>query len=252
MSNRSALMLMLSSIGVALSLASCSSDDEVVEGVGGSEAGSGGQSSSVGGSTPKSTANGGTSTSAGGAGGAVTTASAGVAGAAPSATGGTTAAGGSTVAGAAGLAGAGGSGGVAGGNASAGTAGVASTDIDTLCTQLCAIQSGVKDQASADCSLGTGCTSFCVAPSDDPDLSAAAKAAYLAMLQCEVANLTVADYVCSTTAPIPSTGMRGPAAKVNTARTTPCANEICAFSCDADASMFYSDQVVLVPCGCPQ
>lgn len=261
MSNRSALMLMVSSIGVALALASCSSDDEIVEGVGGSEAGSSGRSTSVGGSTPKGTASGGTTVSIGGSGGAVTTASAGIAGTAPVVTGGATGVGGSqsttaagagtTAAGATGLAGAGGSGGVAGGNAAAGTAGVATTDVNTLCNQQCAIQSGVKDSASADCSLGATCMTHCLAPTTDEELDAGARAAYLAMLQCEVANLTAADYVCSTTAPVPATGMRGPAPYVNGAKTTPCATQICAFNCDEAAMMIYGDETVVTPCACP-
>lgn len=262
MTNRSAMVLVLSLTAIAL--ASCSSDDDPVQGVGSPVAGAAGHSSLAAGGAGKggtNPANGGTTSSFAGAGGVATTASGAVAGStsspgaggstqtAPS--GGATALAGasSSVAGSTGLAGGGAAGAATAGAAGfAGAAGSPAVSVESLCGAVCAAQSTLKDAESVDCSLGADCMSFCSAPSNDPDVPTSAKDVYLTMLKCEASSLTTADYFCSTSAPI--TSMRGPAPRVNAGKTSPCASEICAFACGASGAEMFVDMAVQVLCGC--
>lgn len=270
MLSKRTLALSATLICTIASLASCSDDDDLLNGPGADAAGS----TSRGGASVTGVGGRGGSTGLGGAGG-VTTGPASTGGSTALVTGGTSAAtagagpsigglsgttsstsvlptgggggasstapsssalGGASLAGASGLAGAAGSQNQAGAVGVAGAAGAPQKSaLELACESVCAAQSSLS------CAVNN-CASECEAFGANVDDTAN----YLAMVQCEAQSITTADgYFCSDQNPMVPVGQEGPSPKVQ--GNSACRTEICAYTCNE--STFY-DTTVCEACAC--
>lgn len=269
MSSKRSLVLSATLICTIASLASCSDDDDVLNGPladagatargGASVTGIGGRGGSTGlggaggvtsgpvitgGSTTVTT--GGTSAATAGAGPGIggltgTTSSTSVlstggGGGASLAAAGSSAIGGASLAGASGFAGAAGSQNQAGAAGVTGAAGAPQkSPLEIACEAVCAAQSGLSCTVN---NCASECTTF---GANVEDITS-----YLAMVECEAQSITTADgYFCSDQNPMVPMGEQAPSPKVQ--GNSACQTEICAYTCNEPT--FY-DATVCTACAC--
>ena len=106
------------------------------------------------------------------------------------------------------------------------------------------------DQSGLSCALSSNdCNNYWSTLVTADDLDPTTAGLYNAMLLCMAESLTASGYNCSPGAMfIAAGGTSGPSPIVNTALTSPCATEICAYTCALYSITYDTD--LYDTCGC--